>query len=288
MTAQQGQENETTAPDNGVEDPTATSAGHAFWRRAGRHADVASEPADGETDPADAEAEPAGDVAEADDDVVVAEGVIVAEPADVAADPADDEAEADDDLAEADDDDIVAAEDVTVAEPADAAAEPGDDEAEADDDLAEHDEEVIVTEPDDVVVAEVIDEEPAQPSAAADPTNPAGEPSAGTSQPTADVTGLGPAGQATGNGLSQEWRDIQATFVDDPRGAVRLAAAATDAALNGLISSLRSRQEALSAATGDTAEHRDTEQLRGELREYRVLCQNLAEIEQRLTRPQAA
>jgi hypothetical protein len=245
MTTEQGQENETSARDAGIEEPSETSAGHAFWRRAGRHADAVSEPADPAADPGDDEAEPD------DDDILVAEGVILAEPAD-------------------------------------AAADPGDDEADPDDDLAEPDEEVIVTEPDDVVVAEVIDEEPAQPSGAGDPTLAATEPAADTSQPAADVTALSPAGQAAENGLGQQWRDIQATFVDDPRGAVRLAAEATDAALNGLIASLRSRQEALSAANGDSAEHRDTEQLRGELRQYRVLCQNLAEIEQQLAQPQAA
>lgn len=150
-----------------------------------------------------------------------------------------------------------------------AAAEPADD----------------VTEPDDdVIVAEVVDEEPG-PSGAAGPTWAADEPSADTSRPTSGVTGPAPAGPGAGVGLSQQWRDIQATFVDDPRGAVRLAAETSDAALNSLIASLRSRQNALSAAAGDTGEHRDTEQLRGELRQYRVLCQNLAQIGQRLAQP---
>jgi hypothetical protein len=246
MTTQEGQESPTSAPDSGVEDPAATSAGHAFWRRTGRHAGVAGEPADTETEPADTETEPAD---------------TETEPADATADPGDDEAEAGNDEAEAGNDLAEADEEVMVTEP---------------------DDDVVVAEPDDIVVAEVIDAEPARPSTAADPRDAAGLPSVGISQPAAGPTGLSPAGQAAGTGLSQDWRDIQAAFVDDPRGAVRLAAEVTDAALNGLIASLRSRQEALSGASGDTAEHRDTEQLRGELREYRVLCQSLAEIEQRL------
>ncbi len=178
-----------------------------------------------------------------------------------AAEPADDVTEPDDDVIVAETDDVIVAET---------------------DDVP--DDGVIVAEPDDVVVAEVVDEEPG-PSGAAGPTWAADEPSADTSRPTSGVTGPAPAGPGAGVGLSQQWRDIQATFVDDPRGAVRLAAETSDAALNSLIASLRSRQNALSAAAGDTGEHRDTEQLRGELRQYRVLCQNLAQIGQRLAQP---
>jgi hypothetical protein len=255
VATEQDQQNETSAPDGGIEEPAAASAGHAFWRRAGRHASDQAEPGDAESDSVDAEAEP-------DDGIIVAEPVNAeAEPGDVAAESTGDQAEPDEDVIAAEPDDIVVAEpdDIVVAEPDD----------------------IVVAEPDDIVVAEVIDEEPGR----ASPSRETGEPGAGTGQPVADVTGPTPAGQAAGTRLSQQWHDIQATFVDDPRGAVQLAAEATDAALNGLIASLRSRQDALSAATGDSAGHRDTEQLRGELRQYRVLCQNLAKIEQRLAQP---
>jgi hypothetical protein len=93
---------------------------------------------------------------------------------------------------------------------------------------------------------------------------------------------------ATATELGQAWRDIQAAFVDDPRGAVGMAAEATDTAMNGLIDRLRSRRDTLSAGLAEASDHRDTEELRGELRRYRTLCQNLAEIEQRLASPQPA
>jgi hypothetical protein len=267
VTTQQDQQDQNGAPDSGAEEPTATT-GHAFWRLAARHAGTEAEAAGADTE--------SGDAAGPDDDI------IVAEPTSAAGDT--DDAEDDDDVTDPDDD-VVVAEGIIVAEPT--STEAGADGPEADDDLTEPDDDV--TEPDDdVVVAEVIDEMPAQRSGLADPTQAADEPGAGTSQPTADVTGPAAAVHPVGVGLSQEWRDIQATFVDDPRGAVRLAAEATDAVLRGLMASLRSRQDALSAATDDASEHRDTEQLRSELRQYRVLCQNLADIEQRLAEPQAA
>jgi hypothetical protein len=162
--------------------------------------------------------------------------------------------------------------------------------AEPDDDVivAEPDDGVIVAEPDDdVIVAEVIDEEPERPADAEDPAQQAGPLAGESGQPRVGVTWPTPAEQV-GAGASQQWRDIQATFVDDPRGAVRLAAQATNAALNGVIDRLRSRLDALPAAARDCPEHPETEQLRGELRQYRELCQNLAEIRQRLDQHQPA
>jgi hypothetical protein len=119
---------------------------------------------------------------------------------------------------------------------------------------------------DDVIVAEVIEELP--------PT-------------AASSTGVVTPDQE--NGLGPQWHDIQATFVDDPKGAVQMAAEATNTALAGLIDSLRARQDTLDGATGRaTAGDQDTEQLRSELRQYRTLCQNLAEIGQRLADLQPA
>jgi hypothetical protein len=78
--------------------------------------------------------------------------------------------------------------------------------------------------------------------------------------------------------LSQEWREIQASFVDDPRGAVQLAAEAADAALTALVTSLRDRH----ATLGPTAAQ-DTEQLRAALQEYRMFCQGIAETGRRFS-----
>jgi hypothetical protein len=190
-------------------------------------------------------------------------------------------AEVEPDDADAESDDTTAGARAMHPEPDEADAEADETEAERADDRAEPDDDIIVAEPDDIVVAEVIDEEPGQPSRAAHPAQVGDSPGAGIASPA-------PEQPAAGTELSQQWRDIQATFVDDPRDAVRLAAEAAEAAVNGVIDVLRSRREALGAAAGDSAEHRDTEQLRGELRQYRALCQNLEEIGRRLARRQPA
>jgi hypothetical protein len=75
--------------------------------------------------------------------------------------------------------------------------------------------------------------------------------------------------------LGEQWHDIQAMFVDDPRGSVQRAAAAADAAVSALAELLRERQAALSPAGGACA---DTEQLRETLRSYRIFCQSLADV----------
>ncbi len=82
---------------------------------------------------------------------------------------------------------------------------------------------------------------------------------------------------------SQEWREIQATFVDDPHGAVQMAASAADSALNALVTGLRDRQSSLSAVG-----NQDTEQLRAALQEYRRFCQSISEIGRQLPEPVAA
>ena len=82
--------------------------------------------------------------------------------------------------------------------------------------------------------------------------------------------------------LGEHWHDIQAMFVDDPRGSVQRAAAAADAAVSALAELLRERQGALSPAGGDFA---DTEQLRETLRGYRIFCQNLADVGWQLQQP---
>jgi hypothetical protein len=65
----------------------------------------------------------------------------------------------------------------------------------------------------------------------------------------------------------QRWSEILAAFVDDPRGAVKMAADAVDSAIEEVMASARARQQALASfwQGGET----DTEQLRIALREYR-------------------
>jgi hypothetical protein len=91
----------------------------------------------------------------------------------------------------------------------------------------------------------------------------------------------------------REWLDIQAMFVDDPRGAVQLAAAAADSAADELVTALQERQAALApadgaaSADGTPAEPGETEELRAALRGYRALCQNLAQVSASLPAPPA-
>jgi hypothetical protein len=79
--------------------------------------------------------------------------------------------------------------------------------------------------------------------------------------------------------LGPQWHDIQASFVDDPRAAVDMAARAADAAVTALISAVRELQSALLPASDGEP---DTEQLRVMLRGYRSFCQGIAEAERRL------
>jgi len=90
---------------------------------------------------------------------------------------------------------------------------------------------------------------------------------------TAEPATAGPVaadGQAAD--LGQQWHDIQAMFVDDPRGSVELAVTAADAAISAVAETLHQRQAALTQAGADT------EQLREALRNYRLFCQSLADL----------
>ena len=123
----------------------------------------------------------------------------------------------------------------------------------------------------DVVVAEVT----------AVTAEPAGD---GLGSPADTVQDAG----ASAPGLDERWHDIQAMFVDDPRGSVQQAAAAADAAVSALVQTLQQRQAALVPAGSAAGDPGDTEQLREALRSYRIFCQNLAEIGQQLPQPAVA
>jgi hypothetical protein len=83
-------------------------------------------------------------------------------------------------------------------------------------------------------------------------------------------------------GLGEQWHDIQALFVDDPHGSVELAAAAADAKVSALVEVLHQRQSAFAPTGSTSADPGGTEQLREALRSYRIFCQGLTEIGQRL------
>ena len=99
----------------------------------------------------------------------------------------------------------------------------------------------------------------------------------------------GRTGDANGSpaDLGQQWHDIQAMFVDDPRGSVELAAAAADAAVSALVETLHHRQSTLARTGHASADPGGTEQLREALRSYRIFCQNLTDVGQRLAQPAA-
>jgi hypothetical protein len=133
------------------------------------------------------------------------------------------------------------------------------------------------TAPAEISAAEIsaADISAAEMSAAASPQAdlPLGDPLPGTGSGPAQHRGA-PAAPAAddspGQEISQQWHEIQAGFVDDPRRAVDMAAEAAESALSALAAALQERQSALSPASGA-----DTEQMRAALRGYRSLCQDI-------------
>jgi hypothetical protein len=75
---------------------------------------------------------------------------------------------------------------------------------------------------------------------------------------------------------SVRWHEIQATFVDDPRSCVELAAGVVDDSVGALVLSVRERQHALLSAwqRGDAG----TEELRVALRQYRTFWDRLEDF----------
>jgi hypothetical protein len=126
------------------------------------------------------------------------------------------------------------------------------------------------------------DGELAEPASAE--TSPAGElaepaSTAGAGTPDVDEqTAVAESGELAARreqpGTTEQWHDIQALFVDDPRGSVQLALQAVDGALTSFVDGLREQQAAL---TPD-ARLGDTERLRATLRSSRAFWENLVHL----------
>jgi hypothetical protein len=141
------------------------------------------------------------------------------------------------------------------------------DEGELDDDAAEDEltaqaDETARTPAADVIVAEVVDVAPSlEPDGAAPATQQDGQPEPGL------------AAEAVQH--SQQWHAIQAMFVDDPGGAVRLAAEAAETAVRAVVSALDREQTWMHKPDDVQGDAPDTEQLRTTLREFRAFSERM-------------
>jgi hypothetical protein len=90
-------------------------------------------------------------------------------------------------------------------------------------------------------------------------------------QPAGMPPQAAPAGVA-----AQQWSEILAAFVDDPRGSVKMAADAVGEAIDELVNSVRARERALESSWHGA--EADTEQLRTALREYRMLWHQVRQL----------
>ena len=90
-----------------------------------------------------------------------------------------------------------------------------------------------------------------------------------------------PVAQYERSDTTEQWQDIQALFVDDPRGSVQLALQAVDGALATFVDGLRERQ----AALAPDARLGDTERLRATLRSSRAFWENLVRLGDELRSP---
>lgn len=139
--------------------------------------------------------------------------------------------------------------------------------ADADMEMAAH-AEADATEADEVAYASP----PADARATAGSASLAGAGSAMASGTQAD------AGPSMDTVASQRWNQIQAGFVDDPRGSVTQAAGMVDEAIDAFISAARERQAWL--ASSWQGQDAGTEELRTALQDYRTFWSSVTEIPQ--------
>jgi hypothetical protein len=100
-------------------------------------------------------------------------------------------------------------------------------------------------------------------------------PPAGEAGPHAEL-GRAHAPEA-GMGAEGVWRRIQASFVDDPRGAVTSAGALVDELMERRIADLRADRAALDRYAGSGSEF-STEELRMRLQRFRGIFERLARL----------
>ncbi|HJS57642.1 MAG TPA: hypothetical protein VKA01_06010 [Vicinamibacteria bacterium] len=81
-------------------------------------------------------------------------------------------------------------------------------------------------------------------------------------------------GQERRDELRQAWRDVQTSFIDEPRGAVRNADALVKEVLSSISHSFENARRELEAGWGE-AEEASTESLRLALQRYRALFERL-------------
>jgi hypothetical protein len=67
---------------------------------------------------------------------------------------------------------------------------------------------------------------------------------------------------------STRWNEIQATFVDDPRSSVEMAAGLVDDSIQALVASVKDQQDSLLSAWN--GEDTGTEELRTAVQHYRA------------------
>lgn len=105
---------------------------------------------------------------------------------------------------------------------------------------------------------------------------PAATPVTATSAGTADVSRPVPTAETNRLAGHEQWHEIMAMFVDDPREATQRAASLVDSSVESLLASMKQRQQSMQSDwQGDGA---DTEKLRTALQGYRAFWAHLEEF----------
>jgi hypothetical protein len=107
---------------------------------------------------------------------------------------------------------------------------------------------------------------------------PTGSGSLAGARSTMDSGTRADAGPSVDTVPSQRWNQIQAGFVDDPRGSVTQAAGMVDEAIEAFVSAARERQAWL--ASSWQGQDAGTEKLRTVLQDYRAFWSSMTEIPQ--------
>jgi hypothetical protein len=108
-------------------------------------------------------------------------------------------------------------------------------------------------------------------------TSAAGDTPAGAAAPVeaGAAPGAGPSVDAT---AGNQWSEILAMFVDDPRGSVAEASVMLNEAIEAFIATARDRQASVAASW--QAPNADTERLRVALQDYRTFWSTVTQLPQ--------